>query len=75
MQPVYAYVVDLSGSVAVFTWPNVAKKYLRDIYTTDGELHLPPPGYVKLTRHKVNPRAGGAVVTDFLNIEAFLSAS
>jgi hypothetical protein len=73
-QSPYAYVTDIGGSIAVFTWPNCVKKYIRDFYTVDGELHLPPPGYLKLTRHKVNPKAGGPVVTDYLDVERFLAS-
>jgi hypothetical protein len=72
---IYAYVVEIPGQpMAIFTWPNVVKKFIRDIYTQDGELHLPPAGRLKLTRYKVNPRASHAVILDPINIEAFLAA-
>lgn len=75
-QSPYVYVVNIGDQgPAIFTWPNVARKYIRDTFTTDGELHLPPRDRVRLTRHKVNPRAGAAVVTDYLSVEVFLSAS
>lgn len=77
-QVIYAYLVTryVGGdrvNPVVFTWPNTAKKWLRDTYTTDGELHLPPPGRLILTRVKVNPKAGHPPVTDVLNLEEFLS--
>lgn len=65
-QPVYAYVLEFPGQPpAVFTWPNVVKKYIRDIYTNgDGHLILPPAGHLTLTRYKVNPKAGQATIID-----------
>lgn len=75
-QSPYAYVLETgSGSnIAVFTWPNAVKKYIRDTYTVNGTLHLPPSGLIKLTRFKVNPQVGKPVVRDQLHIEAFLAA-
>jgi hypothetical protein len=69
----YAYVLWAAGEQAVFTWPNCAKKYLRDTYTVDGELHLPPNGLLILTRFKVNPKAGSKVVSEELDVEKFLA--
>lgn len=73
-QSPYAYILTIEGQPpAVFTWPNVAKKFIRDIYSTaEGELTLPPPGYLVLKRYKVNPRAGHAMVIDNLDVEKFL---
>ena len=69
-QSPYAYVLDIEGQPpAVFTWPNVCKKYIRDIY---GDT-LPPKDRLKLRRCKVNPRAGQTVITDYLDVEAFLA--
>jgi hypothetical protein len=69
----YAYIVTVLGEIAgVFTWPNCVKKYLRDVYTIDGELHLPPEGHITLTRHKVNPKAAGTPVKERIHIERFL---
>ena len=73
-QSPYAYVLGLPDlPPAVFTWPNAVKKYIRDTYSTDGELHLPPPGRLTLYRYKVNPKAGHRLVTDQLDIEVFLA--
>lgn len=74
MNSPYAYVLWALGEQAVFTWPNCAKKYIRDTYTLDGELHLPPEGLLILTRFKVNPKAGGHVVSEILNVEKFLAS-
>lgn len=72
----YVYVVNIGDQgPAIFTWPNIARKYIRDTFTVDGELHLPPRDRLRLTRHKVNPKAGGAVITDYMNVEVFLAAT
>ncbi len=78
MNSPYAYVLEefLPGKQevsAVFSWPNCAKKYLRDTYTVDGELHLPPATRLKLTRHKVNPKSGRLAPREQLDIGAFLA--
>ena len=75
-QSPYAYVVNIEGQPpAIFTWPNVCKKYIRDIYgDSDGVLTLPPPGYLVLKRHKVNPKPGAPAVIDILDVERFLSS-
>lgn len=75
-QVIYAYILTIEGQPpAVFTWPNVARKYIKDIYTdSDGALQLPPKGYMALKRYKVNPKAGRPVVIDNLDIEIFLRA-
>lgn len=75
MNPPYAYILTGQGqSPAVFTWPNVAKKYIRDTYAdSGGALHLPPEGFLSLQRHKVNPRAGRPPVIDTLDIASFLA--
>jgi len=52
----------------VFTWPNCVRKYLRETYTIDGKLCLPPPGRLKLMRHRVNPKAGHRPVVDYVDI-------
>ena len=72
---VYIYELTISGTgePAVFTWPNVCRKYIRDLYTVNGELHLPPPGRMVLARRKVNPKAGGPRVVDYLSVEEFLA--
>jgi hypothetical protein len=71
---VYSLGVDgQSGPPAVFTWPNIARKYIRDTYTVDGELHLPPPGHLRLARYKVNPKAGQRPVADMLDVGEFLA--
>lgn len=75
---VYVYVLspvgDLKvGELKVFTWPNVIKKHLRDSYTVEGTLCLPPRGQLLLSRHKVNPRIDGRTIIDYLDIEEFLS--
>lgn len=75
MNPQYAYVLGITGQPsAVFTWPNCVRKFIRDVYTRDGELHLPPPDRLTLTRTKVNPRAGAAIIIDHISIEEFMSA-
>lgn len=58
----------------MFVWPNGARKYIRDTYTTDGELHLPPGEHLVVKRHKLNPKAGGTIVIDCLDIGKFLEA-
>jgi hypothetical protein len=60
------------GAPLVFTWPSTVRKFIRDTYTVNGNLVLPPPGRLQLTRHKVNPKAGQKPVADFIEIEAFL---
>ena len=74
MQSQYAWIVSLQGEHAVFTWANCAKKYIRDTYTADGELHLPPPGHIGVIRYKVNPKAGHRVVWDIIQVEEFLKS-
>jgi len=74
MPVVYAYVLEDQMTTYVFTWPNVVKKFLRDTYTVNGVLCLPPRGpMLKLTRHKVNPKAGGRTVIDYMDVEAFVA--
>ena len=75
---IYAYILttwtgDRSHPPLVFTWPNACKKYLRDTYTVDGTLALPPHGRLTLTRHKVNPKAGQRPVIEQLDIGEFLA--
>jgi len=74
MNSPYAYVLSTLGEQAVFTWPNCVKKYIRDTYTTDGELHLPPDSHLSLTRFKVNPKAGTRVAKEELDVGAFLAS-
>jgi hypothetical protein len=76
MNSPYAYVLWTQGDPepAVFTWPNCVKKYIRDTYTTDGELHLPPDGHLSLFRFKVNPKAGSRVLGATLDVEKFLAS-
>lgn len=81
MNPQYAYVLEMKLTpqsnyhiIGVFTWPNVVKKYIRDTYTYDGELHLPPDDKLVLRRCKVNGKANQKPVIDIINIEAFLDA-
>lgn len=71
----YVYVVLIEHQPqAIFTWPNIAKKYVRDIYTNSkGELTLPPDGVLKIWRYKVNPKAGQAIIIDSLKPEKFLA--
>lgn len=75
MQSPYAYVITWPQQpTAIFTWPNIARKFIRDVYTNaDGELALPPEGHMTLSRHKVNPKPGHAVVIDRLDIARFLA--
>jgi hypothetical protein len=76
-QPVvYIYEVKITGQPsAYFTWPNPAKKFIRDVYTTfDGALALPPRDRLKVTRHKVNPRASHAMIEDVIDVEEWLAA-
>lgn len=70
MNSPYAYILEVRHQPAVvFTWPNVARKYIRDTFSgTDGELTLPPDGYMTLTRYKVNPKAGQAVIITRIDI-------
>jgi hypothetical protein len=75
-QSQYAWVLEIpNGPTSVFTWAVCAKKYLRDLYTdADGELKLPPPGYLVLKRYRVNPKAGHAVIIEPVSdIERFLA--
>lgn len=74
MPVVYVYVLEIpgTGEPAVFTWPNVCRKYIRDTYTVNGELCLPPRGRMNLARRKVNPKAGGPKVVDYLDVAEFL---
>ena len=58
----YVLATANADAPAVFTWPNPCRKFIRDTYTADGRLALPPEGRLKLTRHKVNPKAGGRVI-------------
>lgn len=71
---IYVYMLEDDHSVAPFTWPSVARKYIRDTYTVNGKLCLPPAGHLKLTRYKVNPKAGARIVADELDVGKFLSA-
>lgn len=73
-QSPYIYIVKIEGQPdAFFTWPNPAKRYIKDIYTgRDGELHLPPGDRIAVKRSKVNPHAGHTIITDTLNIQSFL---
>lgn len=74
-QSPYAYVLEMPGQpLAIFTWPNVVKKFIRDVYSRDGELHLPPAGHLTLKRYKVNPGASHAIIIDNLDVEKFLAA-
>ena len=72
---IYVYVLAIANAdaPAVFTWPNPCRKFIRDTYTADGRLALPPEGRLKLTRHKVNPKAGGRVIADVIDIGEFLN--
>ncbi len=75
MNSPYAYILTIPGQpLAVFTWPNVVKKFIRDTYTVQGELKLPPEGYLTLHRYRVNPKAGAAFIIANLNIEKFLAS-
>lgn len=75
-QSPYVYIVEMAGQPpAVFTWPNVARKFIRDTYTSGGELHLPPADRLQVTRYKVNPKAGQAMIIDRLPVTQFLAAS
>lgn len=75
MNPVYVYFVEIAGQPAApFSWPNVAKKFIRDTYSTDGELHLPPDGRLTITRYKLNPKAGQAIIIERYTAEKFLNA-
>lgn len=71
----YAYVVNIQHQPqAIFTWPNIARKYIRDIYTNSkGELKLPPDPVLRIWRYKVNPTAGQAIIIDSLKPEKFLA--
>jgi hypothetical protein len=62
-----------SAVPALFTWPNPCRKYIRDTYTVNGELRLPPDGRLALTRHKVNPKAGQRLTGEVLDIGEFLA--
>jgi hypothetical protein len=76
VQSHYAYVLEIPGQPsAVFTWPNVIKKYIRDVYSnSEGSLVLPPPGRLVLKRYKVNPKAGQTIVIDHIgDIEHFVT--
>ena len=74
MPVVYVYILEGQDALpAVFTWPNVVKKHIRDTYTVDGELHLPPLGRIALKRYKVNPKAGQRTVVDVIDIGEFLA--
>ncbi len=74
MNSPYAYVLWALGEQAVFTWPNCAKKYIRDTYTADGELRLPPADLIILTRFRVNPKAGQGPSSVQLDVEKFLAS-
>jgi hypothetical protein len=72
----YVYSVSIQGQdgpPAVFTWPNIARKYIRDTYTVDGALALPPEGRIRLARYKVNPKAGQRPVAEMLDVGEFLA--
>jgi hypothetical protein len=80
-QPIiYVYVLEHRSAghplrpPAVFTWPNICRKYLKDIYAdADGVLHLPPEEHRPLIRRvKVNPGASHAVIVHTVNIERFM---
>jgi hypothetical protein len=73
MPVVYAYVLEDELGVNIFTWPNVVKKFIRDTYTVNGVLALPPRDVLKLRRYKVNPRAGGRTIIDYIDVEHFLA--
>jgi hypothetical protein len=74
-QSPYVYVLVIEGNPpAHFTWPNTARKFIRDTYTnSEGELHLPPPGYLSLKRYPANPRSAQAVIIAPLDIGQFLA--
>jgi hypothetical protein len=74
MNPQYVWVVTTAAFTATFSWSNVAKKYLRDTYTLDGELHLPPRDRIMLQRFKLNPKAGKTLDPEYLDVEEFLAA-
>jgi hypothetical protein len=75
-QPVYIYVLEHPNEPAcVFTWPNACKKYIRDGYTLNGKLCLPPGGVLTLTRYKANPKAGQPVILSPLDIERFMAGA
>lgn len=76
---VYVYILTQFSSAGarqdpdIFTWPNVCKKFIRDTYTVDGALALPPTSRLILARHKVNQKPGQRRVIDVLDIEEFLA--
>lgn len=74
-QSPYVYFLEIQGQPpAPFTWPNVCRKYIKDVYTSvDGELRLPPEGHLILTRYKLNPKPGQAVIIDRLKIDKFMA--
>jgi hypothetical protein len=75
MNSPYAYVLEIPGQEdAIFNWPAGARKYIRDTYTVDGRLCLPPPGHISLQRYKVNPKVGQRINVISLPVEAFLGA-
>jgi hypothetical protein len=75
MNSPYAYVLEIPGHEdAIFNWPAGVRKYIREMYTVDGKLCLPPPGHIGLQRYKVNPKAGQRIIVVNLPIEKFLAA-
>jgi hypothetical protein len=79
-QSPYAYTLEMKLTpqstpmiIGVFTWPNVVKKYIRETYSVDGELHLPPDDRVVLRRFVVNQSAGTKPAMTIIDIEAFLA--
>lgn len=78
-QSPYVYVITtfVNGvrlDPAMFLWPNGAKKYLRDSYTLDGKLCLPPRSQLIVSRHKLSPKPGYASAVTVLDAETFLAA-
>lgn len=73
-QYVYSLTVDGGTGTAVFFWPNVCRKYIRDSYTLDGKLCLPPPERLKLKRLKPNPKPGYPSIEADIDVEKFLAA-
>jgi hypothetical protein len=73
MPVVYVYILKQEQfPEAVFTWPNVCRKYIRDTYTLNGELCLPPGDILTLKRHKVNPKPEHTPLIDRLDVAEFM---
>lgn len=78
-QPTYVYAISEVAHgcallpVAVFSWPNVIKKYIRDTYTFNGELHLPPTDQLNVYRAKLNPKAPNYTVWERINVQEFMN--